>query len=459
MAEVAYTRKYRPKSMNDYMGASIKTLVFNRFKDEKNYPQVILLYGTRGTGKTTLARLLSKEYLCIDKVDGHACGKCQMCQMLDEELIETEAGASVTGVTEVNIATDGGKADIQELLDDCNTSPMYPLKYKIYILHECHMLTKQAQNALLKQIEEPQPWTIFILATTDPDDLLGTVKDRCQLKIEMKSASVDDLVDRMLYICQQEGIKTSIEALKLIAKKCNRNPRESIMMLENMAKNYSYTCTVENILKDTGSVATEVYMEYYRAVNKGLEEILTFTHSLKERNIDPRSFIKGLTEFTLSCINIKYAIGIDDYTVDYIKQVKEFFNVYTTEDLDTLLQIIEYANRQINDNDTMGELVINTTAMRIGKIKLLSVGLQHEQERAAVENKNGNKKSIEILKKEEKDTSVIPTKLDSSLMLAAFGSNVKEVKAGVKVGITEEDEKEEDNKMMGDADLFELFKI
>ena len=457
MGDLSYDRKYRPKNINEYIGTDIKTRIMARFKDEKNMPNTLLLHGERGCGKTSLARLLAKEYLCLERVDGHACGHCAMCQQLDEGLINTEAGTEVMGVTELDIASDSGKAAIESALDEALIAPMYPLKKKVVIMDEVHMATNSAQNRMLKILEEPPEFLVFILCTTDPDKLLPTLRDRCRLKVEVKAANESDLVDRLLYVCKQEGIKTSMEALRLIAQKCHRNPRQSLMMLENMAKNYSYTCNVENILKETGSVAAEVYMEYYRAVNKGLEDILTFTNTLKEKDIGPRDFIKGLTEFTLNCINIKYGIGLDNYTTEYIKQVKEFFNIYNTEDLDTLLQIVEYANKMVSDNETMGELVINTTAMRIGKIKLLSVGLQHEQERAAVENNKGNRESINKLKQEEKSKSVIPAKLGSDLLLASFGSNIKEVKAGVKLDTNEDEEKDADSGMMHDNDIFAMF--
>lgn len=457
--EVAYPRKYRPKSLSDYMGVSIRDRIRNRLKSEKNYPQTFLLHGTRGCGKTTLARLIAKEYLCLNKTDGHACGECEMCQEIDNNLIDSEFGAEVQGVTEVNIATDGGKKDIESLMESAYDEPMYPIKYSIFILDEVHKMTSAAQNALLKLLEEPPKYLVFILCTTDPEGLLDTVRDRCQLKLQVKKADLNELVQRLLTICQVEGLRTNMEALKMIATKCNKNPRESMMLLETVAKNHNGDVTIENVLLETGSIKSEIYINFYKAATKGLESILLFTNDLKSNDIEYKDFIKGLTEFTMQCINIKYGIGMEEYDKEFIKQVKQFFNTYNTEDLDCLLQILEYANKMVNTNVTMAELVVNTTAMRISKIKLLAVGLQNEQEQAILENQRGEKKYIDEHKKEEQQPKEAEKKeLNSALMQATFGKSVVEVKGGIKIGVTEDDEKDIDDKGMSDEEFMDFVK-
>lgn len=460
MGEIGYARKYRPYTLEDYMGIDIKKRLLSRLADEKNFPQVFLFYGTRGGGKTTLARLVAKEYLCLDRKDGHACGECQMCKMIDEELIGAEFGASTMGVREINVGTDGGKDDIEELMDEMLTPPLAPLKYKVIILDECHMLTPHAQNALLKVLEEPPTYLCIILATTNPEKLLEPVYSRCQYKEKIRPANIEELTDRMLYICQQEGIQVQKSALRMIAKVNDNNPRESLTMLENVAKNNSNKCTLENVMRESGSVANDIYMEYYRAANKGIEQIISFTNQLSEKDIRPREFIKGLIEFTMECMKIKYGLLDEMYSPEYLKAVKEFFKSYYTEDLDCLLQILEYASKMIYTDESMGELIISTTAMRIGKIKLLSVGLQDELSKAIKENEKGTQKAVQMERQELVSMRGVSSRVDDALISATFGANVKEVKAGPKPNIITEvvaGEEKDDDRHLTDEELLDIF--
>ena len=153
----SWARKYRPSSLNDYMGASIRKTVLARLSSDSLYPRVWLLDGDRGSGKTSLARLIALEMLCEDKVDGHSCGKCEMCRELKDNLLFSDNGSTASNVIEVNVATDGGKSAIEEIMNEMDTEPLFG-KYKICILDECHRLTQGAQNSLLKRLEEPRAY-------------------------------------------------------------------------------------------------------------------------------------------------------------------------------------------------------------------------------------------------------------------------------------------------------------
>lgn len=455
---MSWARKYRARTLDEYIGDEVKNKVANRMKsaDGGKPFSVLLLHGMRGGGKTSLSRLLAKELLCENPIDGHACCECSMCQELDENLLYADSDALTDNVLEMNVAVDSGKSAIENTMEEMSNEPIFG-KYKICILDEVQKASNAFQNALLKRLEEPKQYEIYILCTTNPEDLLQTVKSRCEVSIEIKPAKLEDLVNRLEFICSQEKIKTSKRALKMIANYTGRNPRESILKLEDIAKSNAMVVDVDAVLRETGNKDSERYMRYYQASNKGLMEILQFTQELKDNNIRYVEFINGLTKFTLSCINIKFGIGLNDYSKEYIDKVKQFFNTYTSEDIDCLLQILEYANKMINSDDSMAELVLNTTAMRISKIKLLAVGLQNEKELAIEETKKGSANSIELVKEETK-LRANETLLDNALVSSALGKTITELK--VDLDIEDEDNIEDtDDRVATDEEIFNLFNM
>lgn len=442
MAEhLNWARKYRPKNLSEYMGQSIKNRVMQRLSDESLYPRIWCLYGDRGSGKTSLARLIAVEMLCEDKMDGHSCGKCEMCRELQENLLYNDSGSTTPNVIEVDVATDGGKSAIEEIMSEMDIEPLYG-KYKICILDECHRLTQQAQNSLLKRLEEPKAYEIYILCTTEPDKLLQPVRSRCEISIAVKPATLQDLVNRLLFICEKEGIETSEQALVALSNAKNRNPRETILKLEDIAKSNNYKVLLETVLKETGTVEADTYIDYFNSANSSLSDIIKFCWNLQDINIQPRDFLVGLSKFVISCLHIVEGLGLERFSSDYITKVKSFFKYYTPQDVDILLQIIEYAIKSATNSSDMGEYILITTAMRIGKIKLLEKDLSNEKEVSIKETNNGNKLRIEEINKpvySDKEEDI----LDSALLTATFGKEVAEIKSDKPMSLDIDDEDEE----------------
>lgn len=456
---INWARKWRPSTLDDYIGDAAKNKIISRIANangEKPF-SVLLLHGMRGGGKTSMSRLLSKELLCENPINGRACCKCDRCLEIDENLLFADNGAMTESIIEMNVAVDSGKSAIESTMEEMDTEPMFT-KYKICILDEVQKASNAFQNALLKRLEEPKPYEIYILCTTNPEELITPIKSRCEVDIAIKPASVNELVDRLLYICEKEGVKTSKRALRMIANYTNRNPRESILKLEDIAKSNGMQVLEDDVKRETSNKDSEIYMEYYRAANNGLENILRFTNELKKQNIEYKEFMKGLTKFTLSCINLKFGIGLEDMSDTYTKNVKSFFNVYNADDIDCLLQIIEYANKMINSDETMSELIVNTTAMRISKIKLLAVGLQNELDEALAETKKGNAKSIE-LNKTEGELNSKEEVIDSALISSALGKGITEVKADIPIDIEDEPDESEVDRQATDDEIFKVLGI
>ena len=168
---LSWDRKYRPATLDDYMGEAIKKQIMPRLSDPSKYAQTYLLEGTRGSGKTTLARLIAKEMLCEHKVDGHACNKCGSCMDLNENLLYGDGSVRLDSVIEIDAGVNTGKEDVAKLMDEMGNEPIGS-KYKICIIDECHKLSQSAQSALLKRLEEPRSYEVYILCTTNKEKML-----------------------------------------------------------------------------------------------------------------------------------------------------------------------------------------------------------------------------------------------------------------------------------------------
>lgn len=385
----AWCEKYRPRTINEYAGKRIRDIIERRFTKEELRPHIFMISGTRGCGKTTITRIIHKYYLCENpNPDGTPCEVCDTCTEINEKMIAAEDfGVEVSGVTEVDATTANGTADIQEIMNDALIPPLWG-KYKIVVFDECHRISKQAQNTLLKILEGAPPHLIVMFATTDPDQVISTIHSRCQLKIRVQKQTVEEMADRLNEISKLEKLHVTREALEMIAKVGDRIPRECISILENVAKSFDGEVNIANVTEVTGDLGTDTYIEYMQAANTSLESILEFTLKLRDAGADLESFASGLVKFTTDCMYIKHGLILGDYTPQVIKQVKKVFDMYTTQDFDMLMQIVDDLVRSVNkDNENKSNMEIILTAMRIGKISLLSKGLAKEREEAIKENK------------------------------------------------------------------------
>ena len=210
MAYVALYRAYRPQKFSEVVGQQhiIKTLQ-NAIALNK-VAHAYLFCGPRGTGKTTLAKIMAKALNCVNGPTTEPCCECELCQGITKGI--------VSDVIEIDAASNNGADDIRALRDTVKFLPAMG-KYKVYIIDEVHMLSNAAFNALLKTLEEPPKHVIFILATTEPYKLPNTILSRCQ-RFDFQSISIEDILTRLNIVAQEENIKISAEALYQIATSC-----------------------------------------------------------------------------------------------------------------------------------------------------------------------------------------------------------------------------------------------
>ncbi len=222
MSYKPFARKYRPRFFKEVVGQEVPVrIIKNAVKDGK-VAQAYLFAGSRGVGKTTVARILAKSLNCLNPSEGEPCGECENC-------LEVERG-SFPDLIEIDAASNRGIDDVRAIREAVNYRPLKG-RYKVYIVDEAHMLTKEAFNALLKTLEEPPPNTVFVLCTTEYDKILPTILSRCQ-RVIFKRANNSDILQYLKRICELEGITYSEEALSLIAELSDGSMRDSASLLE-----------------------------------------------------------------------------------------------------------------------------------------------------------------------------------------------------------------------------------
>ena len=221
MYQVLY-RKWRPKTFADVVGQPHVTETLKNELITGRVAHAYLFTGSRGTGKTTCAKIFAKAVNCLHPVDGNPCGECEICRGIEDE--------SIMDVTEMDAASNRKIEDIRDLLEEIRYTPAQA-KYRVFIVDEVHMLTTEAFNALLKTLEEPPSYVIFILATTEPHKLPATILSRCQ-RFDFHRVTPQAICDRLKYIARQEGGDLDDEAGLMIARLADGGMRDALSLLD-----------------------------------------------------------------------------------------------------------------------------------------------------------------------------------------------------------------------------------
>ena len=257
MSYTALYRKFRPDSFTDVKGQDhIVTTLKNQIAADR-IGHAYLFCGTRGTGKTTVAKILARAVNCEHPVDGNPCGKCEACRGI-------AAGTSMN-VIEIDAASNNGVDNIREIRDEVAYSPTSG-KYKVYIIDEVHMLSIGAFNALLKTLEEPPSYVIFILATTEAHKIPITILSRCQ-RYDFRRISLNTIADRMRVLMEEEQVEVEEKALRYIAKKADGSMRDALSLLDQCIAFYlGQKLTYDHVLEVLGAVDTEEFGRLLREV-------------------------------------------------------------------------------------------------------------------------------------------------------------------------------------------------
>ena len=318
---IVSARKYRPQLFSTVVGQSHITTTLKNAIRNKQLAHAFLFCGPRGVGKTTCARILAKAINCENPApDGEACNVCHSCVSFNE-------GSSLN-IHELDAASNNSVDDIRSLVDQVRFAPQ-PGKYKVYIIDEVHMLSSSAFNAFLKTLEEPPPYAIFILATTEKHKILPTILSRCQV-FDFKRITNQDIMDHLLEICDKENIPSEKSALEIIAQKSEGCMRDALSLMDKMVSfsdgKLTYVDTLENLnILDAG-----YYFKLLEALrNQQLAESLLIYDEINRKGFEGDLLLSGFAEFIRNLLICK-----DEKASRLLDVVEDFKEKYRQVALD-----------------------------------------------------------------------------------------------------------------------------
>ncbi len=288
MSYEVFTLKYRPQSFDDVVGQEAVAATLKRAVETNRVANAYLLCGSRGVGKTSMARILSKALNCPQVSAGDPCNQCEVCESI--------AKGENLDVIEIDGASNRGIDDIRGIREGAGYVPSQG-NYKIYIIDEVHMLTIQAFNALLKVLEEPPAHVKFVFATTDPNNLPDTILSRCQ-RHEFRRISEDDIIARLQHICQKESVVCDASVLEAIARKAEGGLRDSISLLDQVVSYAGETIELADLERAIGVLPTEHLEGLARTMaNQDLPGVLESIKGAFWSGYDPQELMAALTSW------------------------------------------------------------------------------------------------------------------------------------------------------------------
>lgn len=344
MSYTALYRKFRPLCFEDVKGQEhIVTTLKNQIRADR-IGHAYLFTGTRGTGKTTIAKILARAVNCENPKDGSPCGECASCKRI-------LAGVGVN-VIEMDAASNNGVEDVRGIVEDISYSPAEG-KYKVYIIDEVHMLSPSAFNALLKTLEEPPPYVIFILATTEVHKIPITILSRCQ-RYDFKRISIETITARLKELMEKEGVQVQDRALYYIAKTADGSMRDALSLLERCVSfYYGEELTYDRALEVLGAVDTDVFSRLLRSVLE--QDVAGCISLLEELIMQGRELVQFVGDFTWYLRNLLLIKTADtdavedviDISSDNLKKLKEEAQMADTGTIMRYIRVLSELSGQL----------------------------------------------------------------------------------------------------------------
>ena len=405
MSYLALYRKYRPADFNSVYGQEeVVTVIKNAIFSNK-ISHAYLFCGPRGTGKTTIAKIIAKLVNCEHLENGEPCGKCYNCENF----------MNSNDIVEIDAASNNGVDEIREIRDKINLVPSNA-KYKVYIIDEVHMLTTQAFNALLKTLEEPPAHVIFILATTEPHKIPLTIASRCQ-KFRFSKINDSLIADRLSEIAGFENIKIDNDALYEIARLADGGMRDAINILDQLVAYSNSKITLEDIYKVNGSVSYSDLYELLKAIiDNDKVKIIEFVDNIDKNGKEIGKFVEEMIIFLKDVILYKNANYLSSIEMknDNIKLVSE---IYSGRNLYDLIECLNNAQNVIKFS-THGSIVFLTSILKFSdmnygkEVEIISREI-NEPQKVILKEKSISKSDFEAVDKEEVKEEIISQEIIS----------------------------------------------
>ena len=342
MSYTALYRKWRPATFADVKGQDHIVKTLKNQITSKRIGHAYLFCGTRGTGKTSIAKIFARAVNCEHPVDGSPCGECDTCKNI-------AAGTSLN-VVEIDAASNNGVENIREIREQVQYPPTEGT-YRVYIIDEVHMLSTGAFNALLKTLEEPPSYVIFILATTEVHKIPITVLSRCQ-RYDFKRITIDTIAARLKELTDAEQIDVEERALRYVAKAADGSMRDALSLLDQCsAFHYGETLTYDNVLEVLGAVDTSIFSELFRAVAE--DRTTDCIYKLEEMVIQGRELGQFVNDFIWYMRNLliiktaKDAENMLDMSSDNLALLTEETRLVDTETLMRYIRIFSELSNQL----------------------------------------------------------------------------------------------------------------
>lgn len=314
---VVSARKYRPQNFSTVVGQAHITTTLKNAINNNQLAHAFLFCGPRGVGKTTCARILAKTINCETRTpEGEACNECNSCVSFD-------AGTSLN-IHELDAASNNSVDDIRSLVEQVRFAPQAG-RYKVYIVDEVHMLSSSAFNAFLKTLEEPPPYAIFILATTEKHKILPTILSRCQI-FDFKRITTNDTIVHLQEICEKEHIKAEKAALHVIAQKSEGCMRDSLSILDKIVSFTDGKLTYGNTLEHLNILDEDYFFKLLEHLHaQELSDALLLLDTILQKGFEADGFLEGFTEFIRNLL-----VSKDSRAIALLEVADDFKDKYLT---------------------------------------------------------------------------------------------------------------------------------